>query len=76
MQQSESKESKFKRLAEARVNRAIGALRSISSLSNRQIYAFDEDQVKKILAALRKEVAAIRSRFEDPGSARSGEFRL
>lgn len=76
MEKQESKESKFRRLAEARVNRAIHSLRSISSLANRQIYSYDGAQVKKILAALRKEVAAIRSRFDDPGCARSGKFRL
>lgn len=74
--EQESKEAKFKRLAEARVNRAIKALRSVGSLSNRQAYRYDEQQVGKIVSALRREVASVKGRFDDAGSSSPGEFKL
>ena len=74
--QRESKPAKFRRLAEARVNRAIKSLRTIGNLANKQIYQFDDGQVKKIMAALRREVAAVKARFDDSDASRSGDFKL
>lgn len=72
----ESKSAKFTRLAEARVNKAIKALRSIGNLANKQIYSFDESQLRKIMSALRREVSGVKARFDDADSSRSGAFKL
>ena len=45
----ESKEEKFKRLANARVNNAIKQLELIGNLSNSASYDYTDDEVRKIM---------------------------
>ena len=59
------KRQKFVALANRRVNRAIRDLRLVGNLSNRSIYDFTEEDVKKILKVLQRELDSIRSRFGD-----------
>ena len=70
------KRAKFRDLAEARTNKAIEAIARIGNLSNRQIYEYDEAEVKKIIKALREAVSAVESRFDSPRGRPSGGFRL
>ncbi len=60
----EAKSDKFKRLAEARVNKAIACLRSIGKLSNRGHYEYSEEEIRKIFQSLKKELEDARSEFE------------
>ena len=53
----ETKKDRFKRLAEARTNRALDAIRSIAKLANRNHYEFNEEDIKMIFSALRKELS-------------------
>lgn len=73
---SETKAEKFVRLAESRVNRAIKDIRSIGNLSNRSNYSYDEEQVGKVIRALKQEVAALQRRFDDASTSSDGPFRL
>jgi len=57
------KKDNFKRLAEARVTKAIKAIQNISYLSNKRNYDFDHNDSKKILKALRDEVKAVEDAF-------------
>ncbi|MEL7098931.1 MAG: hypothetical protein AAGM84_08895 [Pseudomonadota bacterium] len=57
------KRRKFEELAEKRVNKAIKDLRLIGNLSNRNNYAFDDDDIRKITKALDDEVKALKARF-------------
>lgn len=59
----ESKQEKFKRLAEGRVNKAIDSVRSLSKLSNRAHYDFNEDDIKKIFTVLKREVDDAKTTF-------------
>jgi len=70
------KRAKFRELAEARTNKAIEAIARIGNLSNRQIYEYDEAEVKKIIKALREAVSAVESKFDSPRGRPSGGFRL
>ncbi|HWA22068.1 MAG TPA: hypothetical protein VG735_06700 [Caulobacterales bacterium] len=70
------KRAKFRELAEARTNKAIEAVSRIGNLSNRQIYEYDEAEVKKIIKALREAVSAVESKFDSPRGRPSGGFRL
>lgn len=70
------KRAKFRELAEARTNKAIEAIARIGNLSNRQIYEYDEGEVKKIIKALREAVSAVESKFDSPRGRPSGGFRL
>ncbi len=73
--QSEKRE-KFRELAESRTNRAIDSILRIGNLSNRQIYEWDETEVKKVIRALREAVISVESRFESPKGKMSGGFKL
>jgi hypothetical protein len=70
------KNEKFRELAESRTNKAIQAIARIGNLSNRQIYDYDETEVKKIIRALREAVAAVEGRFQSPRGKSGGGFKL
>jgi len=44
----ETKEQRFKRVAERRVRRVLDSLRSLSQCSNKRMYNWNEEQLKKI----------------------------
>jgi hypothetical protein len=70
------KRDKFRKLAEARTNKAIEAVGRIGNLSNRQIYEFDDAEVRKIIRALRDAVSAVEARFSSPRGKTGGGFKL
>jgi hypothetical protein len=71
-----AKREKFRGLAESRTNRAIAAILRIGNLSNRQIYQWEDSEVKKVIRALRDAVTSVESRFESPKGKVSGGFKL
>lgn len=73
---SSEKRQKFRTLAENRTNRAIEAILRIGNLSNRQIYEWDEVEVKKVIRALREAITSVESRFESPKGKLAGGFKL
>lgn len=73
--QSEKRE-KFVHLAQSRTINAIKAIRVIGKLGNKSHYQYDEMDVKKIVAALNKEVEALKARLSDQGSKVSVDFKL
>ena len=60
---SKDKHQRFRALAESRTNKAIEAIMRIGNLSNRQIYDFEEPEVRKIIRALKDAVSLVESRF-------------
>lgn len=70
------KRAKFIELANKRVTKTIRDLKLIGNLSNRAAYDFTEEDAKKIVRALQKEVDSIRSRFGDNGGSNSLDFSL
>lgn len=71
----EKKQEKFRQLAEKRTNKALDTIRLIGNLSNKQTYAYDEAQVRKIVKALKDAVSEVESRFGTSSRA-GGEFKL
>jgi len=71
-----SKREKFRSLAEARTNKAIEAILRIGNLSNRQIYDFEDVEVRKVLRALKDAIASVEARFESPRGKTGGGFKL
>ncbi len=61
----ESKEDKFKRLANARVNNAIKQLELIGNLSNSASYDYTDDEVRKIMGTLNQKVKEISFKFQE-----------
>jgi len=65
----------FLRLANARVNRAIEGIRLVGNLSNRSNYAYTEEDLDAIFAALNGAVRTCRKRF-DASSIKGQKFVL
>lgn len=59
----ETREQKFKRLAEARVNRMIHELRLLGNLSNRTNYVYEKKDINTIFKALEEELEIAKLRF-------------
>lgn len=76
MTQRSPKNEKFRELAESRTNKAIEAILRIGNLSNRQVYEYDEAEVRKIAKALRDAVSAVEARFEAPKARGERAFKL
>lgn len=71
-----AKRAKFVQLAENRTVNAIKAIRVIGKLGNPSAYDYDEADVRKIVAALTKEVEALKARMTSKGSRETVEFKL
>jgi hypothetical protein len=71
-----TKREKFRYLAEKRTNRALEAIARISNLSNRQIYEFEEAEVRKIIKALKDAVTEVENRFASPKGKAEAKFKL
>ena len=63
-------------LANKRVNRAINDLRLIANLANTRNYEFTDQQAKKIVKALQKEVDSLKKYFLESDQSNNDEFRL
>jgi len=70
------KRAKFVELANKRVTKSIKDLKLIGNLANKANYDFTDEDAKKIVRALQREVDSIRARFADTGSASSLDFSL
>jgi hypothetical protein len=70
------KREKFIELAESRTRNAIRAIRIIAKLGNKNAYQYTEADVKKIAAALSKEVDAMKARMTQSGGKEPVEFSL
>jgi len=69
----ESKEERFRRVAERRVQRVLDSLRSLAQTSNRRMYAWNEGQLQKIWAVIEEELKTCKAGFV---KAEKREFRL
>jgi hypothetical protein len=66
----------FVRLAEARVERALGAIRVIGNLSNRGNYEYTDNDVKVIISTLQREVKELEQRFKQKDGSQGTKFKL
>ena len=64
----ETKEQRFKRIAEKRVQNVIKSIKSLSQLANTKIYKWNNDQLEKIWKAIEKEIDNCKKIFKDPDS--------
>ena len=70
------KRDNFIRLAEARVTRAIAAMRIIGNLSNRSNYEYSEGDVKEIITTLQIELNALKAQFKTKNGKSAEGFKL
>ena len=75
-QASAGKREKFRKLAEGRTNNALVAIGRIGNLSNRQLYDFEEAEVRRIVKALKEAVGEVESRFASPKGKAEARFKL
>lgn len=69
----ESKDERFKRVVQKRVQNVLDSLRRLSQCSNKRMYNWDKEQLKKIWAAVDKEMNHCKESFE---AAEPDEFKL
>lgn len=62
----ETKEEKFKRLAEARVDKTLKMMRLVGNLSNPNFYESEPEDWESIIKALEKGVEEIKERIMQP----------
>ena len=70
------KRDKFVSIAEKRVTKTIKDIRLIGNLSNKNNYAYDEKDVKKIITALEDEVKNLKARFAADDVKGEAVFKL
>ena len=71
-----AKNSRFRELAEARTNRALDDIRKIGNLSNKQMYTWEEAEVRKICRALREATAELEAKFAAPAGKGGPRFKF
>lgn len=62
----ESKADRFRRVAEARVNKIIKVIRLLGNCSGTSVYAYTDAQVAYIFSALQSELDKAKRRFRKP----------
>ena len=72
----ETKNARFRRVAEARVNKIIRMLRLLGNCSGTNTYAYDSDAVEQIFTALQIELDQARKRFSENGRTGRKRFSL
>ena len=60
---SRSKEDRFRRLAEQRVNAILDKMRLLGQLSNRRNYTYTSGQTEAIFLAISRELRATKAKF-------------
>ena len=75
MEKTETKEEKFKRLAELRVNAALDKIRLLGQLSNKGNYDYTDEQAEAIFKALHKALVETKSKFRE-GAKDKDRFTL
>ncbi len=70
------KREKFVKLAEGRTRTALDAIRKIGNLSNKRAYEYDDQDVKKIIKALREATSDLERKFSSSSAGDSETFKL
>lgn len=60
----ETKNEKFVRIAESRTNKIIDTIKLLGNCSNKAVYEYDKEDVKKIFTAIENEIKIARTKFE------------
>ena len=70
---NESSGDRFKRLATLRTNAVLQKLKVLGNCSNRQAYAYDEDDVDKIFSEIERRIKEVKAKFNFP---KKHDFKL
>lgn len=61
---AETKRDKFTRIAEARTNKIIDMVKLLGNCSNKAVYEYSQEDVKKIFSAIEEELKLARNKYE------------
>ena len=61
----ETKEERFKRVAEKRIQRVLDSMRSLTQCSNKRMYKWNDEQLRKIWDAIDRELKKCKASFEN-----------
>ena len=70
---NETPEERFRRVAEARTNAILNKIRILGNCANRQTYSYSEEDVDKIFSAINRQLREVRAKFN---SRRGERFKL
>jgi len=70
---NETPEERFKRIATVRTNAVLDRLRILGNLSNRQMYSYSQEDIDKIFSAINKQLREVRIKFN---SQKPEKFKL
>ena len=70
------KHDKFRELAEGRTNKALDAIVRLGKLSNRQLYEWEDAEVRKIVKAMKDAVSDVERKFSSPKGVSENKFKL
>lgn len=60
----DAKRKRFVRIAEARTNRALDAIRLLGNTSNKTLYSYTEDDIEKIFVTLENRLTEVKGKFK------------
>ncbi len=72
---SETKSDKFIRIAEARTNKIIDMVKLLGNCSNKAVYDYSKEDVRKIFSAIEEELKIARAKF-DTTDSENKKFKL
>ena len=70
---NETPEGRFKRIASVRTNAVLNRIRILGNLSNRQMYSYSEEDINRIFSAINKQLREVRAKFN---SQKQKKFKL
>lgn len=73
---SKTKRERFENVAGGRVNRVIITLQSLQKCSNTYNYEYSEDDVRKMITTLRKQLDELKASFDKGLIKNKGEFKF
>ncbi len=76
MKEKETKRDRFVRLAEARTNKIIDMLKLLGNCASTSNYEYTEEDVRKIFAAIDREVKNARAKFNGSDTQKEDRFTL
>lgn len=76
MATNESKRERFVRLAEARTNKILDMMKLLGNCSSKSNYEYTEEDVKKIFAAIEREMKNARAKFSGSDIQKENRFTL
>ena len=69
----ENSEERFKRLATLRTNAVLKKLKILGNCANRQVYAYNEEEMDRIFSVIERKIREVRAKFHFP---KEEEFKL